>query len=96
MPGGSRSDKLQFSVTKIAWNLLSTHWLLSILLQGFKNLFFKIKICAVVRLKFCILPPYLEIRSDPESDPEPDPKFPDISDPQQSWEQLSINTGRYW
>ena len=55
----------------------------SILLQGqknshvpvnCKNLFFKSKICAA---SFFLLPPYWEIKSDPE----PDPKFPEKSDP---------------
>ena len=56
----SGSDKLQFLVTKLALNLLSPHWLLTILLQGqknsqvpvdFKNFFFKIKIYVAVLFK---------------------------------------------
>ena len=53
----------QFVVNKIVWNLLSSHWLLTILLYkdknsqvpvDFKNLFFKIKIYFAVLFKiFC-------------------------------------------
>ena len=76
---GSGSDKLQFLQTKIAWNLLGTHWLPSILLRGqqkftwvgFKNLR---KLCFSL-IKILLLPPYWESRSDPN------PKFHEKSDP---------------
>ena len=70
------SDKLKFSATKKAVNLLSGYPLVTINFT-FKNLFFKIKICAAVLFKIFLLPPYREIRSDPE----PDPKCPEKSDP---------------
>ena len=71
------SDKLPSTMTKIAWNLLNTQWLLSILLLGQKihrkapqisslKLKFVLQFCC----KILLLPAKSVIRSDP------DPKFP--------------------
>jgi len=62
---GSGYDEIQFLVTKIAWNLLSPTCFCQFYLKeknslvGCKNLFFKIKICAIVllykKILFCLL-----------------------------------------